>query len=358
MIRVFPTIFMLLAAAGCHMLPGPGRREAPVDPALPMTLTPEELVDYLNGQSGNLRAWKSHQVRLKVRQPRMFDQTLTGSIACESPNRFHLVAGNTIALADLGSNSERCWFHVKPDSDDVGVVSWRHKDAGLLEQLPATVPYINPEWLTLVLGMKQLNAEDYELTTDTEKRQLLLTAVETSPGGRTLRRIIRVDTVSGVVSEHAVFDRDARLIVRARLSHHQPFNGHLIPCQVDLEFPRMDMGLELSFRAIETDPQIDSAMWKVPREYGARNTDLVQLVAAAHDHRHPRNTSAGSGRGSFQTASTLQNRNARNFREAEPPGAEVIREPVWETASETGSDFSQKRVNTPRIKRWPWFHPW
>ena len=93
MIKVISAIAILVVASGCQLPSRSTRREARVDSALPMTMSRSELVKYLNKQSGNLQAWESNQVRMKVCMPRMPDQRLMGSIACESPNRFHLLAG-------------------------------------------------------------------------------------------------------------------------------------------------------------------------------------------------------------------------------------------------------------------------
>lgn len=286
MIRNAFIIVITTLLSGCHVLPWSTQRQAAVGPPLPMSVSCEELVDHLNQQSNNLKSWRSNNVRLTARMPgAAFMPAMKGNIACESPNRFHLTARNFAAFADMGANSERCWFQSTPGHD--GVISWRHEDAHLLHDFQSQIPYIDPDWLMLVLGVKQLNADDYVLEpgNNPQANELWLTSIQSAPNSDVYRYVIKVSTKQRVVREHAAYDQDHRLIVRATLSDHQWFDGHLLPKTVRIELPTNDAELKLSFAKIETDPVIDSSMWGVPSVPNGDNMDLGQLIRAQRNAR-------------------------------------------------------------------------
>ena len=84
------------------------------------------------------------------------------------------------------------------------------------------MPYIDPNWLMVVLGIKPLDAADYTVSAGPAgSHQVWLTAVEPGPHGRPLRRVIKVDTLQGMIQEHAVYDSAAHPIVKAILKDHR-----------------------------------------------------------------------------------------------------------------------------------------
>jgi len=264
---------LLTTVCGCQWSSIFGRKEpVHVDPALPMTMSRDELVEYINGQILGLESWRCTHTKMKVRTPGIPQQKLSGSIACQAPRHFHLRASNVVAHADLGSNAERCWLYVQPG--EPAVATWKHEDTALLQHIPSGVPYIDPNWLMMVVGVKPLNAEDYVLSENPPLRELWLNASERSPEGRDLRRVIKVDTVRGVVHEHTVYDDQSNVLVRARLSEHKPFQGHVLPTSVKLEFPQMESEIALTFGDIETNPRLPEALWIPPRGKSLEVRDL------------------------------------------------------------------------------------
>ncbi|MCP4858372.1 MAG: hypothetical protein GY903_28170 [Fuerstiella sp.] len=260
--RILPAIVALIISAGCQL---PWQKEEPryVDPALPLTLNRDELVNYLNRQNQGLDSWRCTTTRMEVRLPNVLPVRLKGNIACRAPRHFRLTADNVIARADLGSNDNRCWFYSRPG--EAAVMTWKHEDTALIQQVPSGVPYIDPNWLMLVLGVKPLDANEYEISKGlTGGRELWLSAIEDSPSGRSLRRVIKVDTIRGVIREHAVYDSELNPLVRAKLSKHRSCNGHLIPEMVRLQFPQMDSEITLTFQGIETNPRLPEELWRLP----------------------------------------------------------------------------------------------
>ncbi|MCH2202452.1 MAG: hypothetical protein MK102_10825 [Fuerstiella sp.] len=275
-------IAVALFCSGCHVASWTHQSAPPADPPLPMDVSCDDLIDHLNQQSGNLKAWQCTDVRLTARFPGVLHvPTMKGNIACEYPNRFHLTATSLVASADMGANSEHCWFQSSPGHH--GVISWRHEDSRLLQELPSQVrvPYIDPDWLMLVLGVKQLDANDYvlERASDPHGKELWLSSVRKSNGHNAHRYVIKVDREKRVVREHVAFDRNGAAIVRALLSNHQDFNGHLLPRRVRLILPGSNTELTLSFSRINTNPSIDTALWVVPSVPNGENLTLREMAA-------------------------------------------------------------------------------
>ncbi|MDG2129418.1 MAG: hypothetical protein P8K08_15570 [Fuerstiella sp.] len=271
--RILPAVVVLAISSGCQ-LPWHKEEARYVDPALPMSLSTGELVDYLNRQNQGLESWRCTTTRMEVRLPNALPVRLKGNIACQAPRRFRLTADNVIARADLGSNDNRCWFYSRPG--EPAVMTWKHEDSAMIQQVPSGVPYIDPNWLMLVLGVTPLDATDYEVSKGlARERELWLSAIEDSPSGRPLRRVVKVDTIRGVIREHSVYDSEANPLVRAHLSRHQSWNGHLIPKLVKLQFPQMDSEITLTFEDIETNPHLPEGLWRLP-------DDNVQVVDVAN----------------------------------------------------------------------------
>lgn len=274
-------IFCVLwpAVAGCQT--AWWRTPEPVDPVLSSQMSCHELVTHLNAQHQGLQGWQSSSTVMWVRLPNGVRQRLEGLVACQAPHYFRLTAENLIAEADLGSNASRCWMYIRPG--DPAVLTWKHEDTTLLQQMPTGMPYIDPSWLMLVLGVTPLDPSNYTIAPGPAgTQQYWLTALEESPNGRPLRRVIKVDRIRGVVREHTVYDSERNPLVRAVLDQHRVHDGHHIPVKVKLEFPQMDSEISLSFRTIETNPYLSDDIWKVPAN-NMRVVDLGQMLR----HRFP-----------------------------------------------------------------------
>lgn len=242
-----------------------------IDPALSMSIGRDALVDNLNQHNAGLNGWQCLSTKLRVKMPRLPATTLMGVIACKSPNYFRLKADNPFAKADLGSNASKCWAYVKPG--EPSILTWDHEDTEIVQQLSLGVPYIDPSWLMLVLGITPLDASEYQLgPAPNGKPELWLTAVEQSTQGRRMKRVVKVDTVEGVVREHALYDDRNNAVVRAVLTSHRPHAGYLVPGQVRLIFPATKTELTLAFNNIDTNPVLADKLWHMPN-----NMQVVDL---------------------------------------------------------------------------------
>jgi hypothetical protein len=234
-----------------------------VEPALPMSLSREELVAHINRHTRGLESWQCLDTQIRIRLPNGLRQRLSGSLACEAPSNFRLTARNAIANADLGTNTDICWFYMKPG--DIPLMMWRHEDASLLDQVQLGFPRVDPGWLMNVLGVVPLAAEDFTLSHGPAgSKELWLQAIDEKPNGTAARRAIKVDTITGHVREHVIYDRDRNPVVRANLKDYQTVQGHVLPSHVSLEFPMLDMEIALSFSRIDPNSTAPKSLWTMP----------------------------------------------------------------------------------------------
>ena len=259
-----------------------------VDPVLSNSLTCEQLVDHLNSQNKSLHGWRCMDTRVYVSMPGVpLPQKLTGSLSCNAPSSFRLMADNFVAQADFGSNDDLCWAYVKPG--EPVVMTWRHEDSHLLEYVPGGFPRLDPEWLMVVLGVQPLNAADFRIQKPPAgSRELWLVALEESASGQTLRRVIKVDPVSGVAREHALIDHNGELLLRARLSNHRSCDGSLIPHLVKISFPPQKTELTLEFKNVEANCGFTDALWVPPGKDRIARLDLGDYVRQTNGDLPPR----------------------------------------------------------------------
>lgn len=244
------------------------------EPPLAADMTCVELVDFLNRQNKDLQGWRSSSTRMEVRVPNFPRQKLNNAaIACQSPNYFRLTASGLIATADLGSNNQRCWAYVKPG--EPAVLTWRHEDTPLLQHIPTGVPYIDPNWLMLVLGVTPLDANEYRM--NSSGSILEMAAIEDAPSGRPMRRVIRVDRTRRVVREHAIYDSEGHKLVSAVLGNHRWVNNKLMAHSVTLDFPQMQSEIKLTFKDIETNPHLPDTLWHLP-DHELQVVDLGDMI--------------------------------------------------------------------------------
>lgn len=285
----FVRFFLIVSvvSTGCQSLTR-GRQEARiVEPALPTTLTRMELVDYLNARTMGLSSWRCDNTQVRVSSPEIpFPQKLKGTLACSAPGHFRLVCDNTLGHADFGANEQICWAYVKPG--DSVVMTWKHDDSSLLRHLPGGLPRLEPSWLMTVLGVQPIDPEYFELQKPPRgSRELWLVAVEDAPDGTSLRRVIKVDTVQGVIRRHALYDCDAKPLLIADLSDYRTSGRHQLPHTIHISFPAMETELTLKFAGIETDCHIAESLWQPPAGRSLEHVDLGKLVRSrmAHDPR-------------------------------------------------------------------------
>ena len=269
-------LLMTLTATGCQLSGLSGRKQEAryVEPVLSQSIGLNDLVDYLNAKTEGLSSWRCLNTQVHVKGPDLpFPQKLKGTLACSAPGSFRLVCDNTMGHADFGSNQDICWAYVKPGNSEV--LTWKHEDSALLQYLPGGLPRLEPEWLMTVLGVQPLNPDRYELqNAPLGSREVWMVAIEDAPDGSSLRRVIKVDTVLGVIRRHALYDSDANPLLIADLSDYKSSGGHELPHTVHIQFPATETHLTLKFTGIETGCQIADTLWHPPQ---GRNMEVVDL---------------------------------------------------------------------------------
>ncbi|MCA9062498.1 MAG: hypothetical protein KDA96_05550 [Planctomycetaceae bacterium] len=289
-----PAVMLALALcslAGCHLLPS-GKQPRIQDPAWPMSLTAPELVELINQQNRGLTSWRCLETDVVVRMKGVLPQYLDGPVYCKAPNYFRLKAGNLLAAADLGSNSERCWVYTAPI--DSTVYTWRHEDAGLIQRAAPEIPRLDPQWMMAILGVTELDPSEFSISRSShDERSLVLTSTVSPGNGPPMRRIIAADTMRGVVTEHSLYGSDGRLLVRAALSDHQSRNGTLLPRTVTISYPATSTEICLKFRRIEPHCDVADDYWNYPQ--GVEVVDLGRVIrGGVVDTARPDHFSAGT----------------------------------------------------------------
>jgi hypothetical protein len=373
---LFLMLTLMLITSGCQHLESRQQEARMVQPVLPDSIGRDELVDHLNQVNAGLKSWRCMDTVVHVSKPGLPLPRLTGRFACESPSRFRLVSDNFASSADFGANDEICWAYVKPGESVV--LTWKHEDSHLLTQLPGDLPRLEPEWLMAVLGIQPLNPERYELqNSPLGSKELWLVSVEDAPDGSSLRRVIKVDPLSGLVREHALYNSNREHLLRAHLSDYRRCGGYRLPHHVRIEFPQHQTQLALTFRSIQADCTIEPSLWQVPEGRNLEVVDLGELVRARSrmaEPAYPRNPADNMTALRQPTPTVLdgqgfpvdpaswnrsESRNPLNSHE-QPDAAEPLDEFPYDPEFDAGggSGVPQFDIVTPPQARkrsiWPW----
>ncbi|MFM7056943.1 MAG: hypothetical protein ACKO2P_08470 [Planctomycetota bacterium] len=321
-------------------------------PALSAEATVEEIVGHLNARVARLASWRCGDTKVYLRMPGLpMPQRLSGSLACEAPGRFRLVAGNVVGVhADLGANEDQGWVYVRPG--EPMVLTWRHEDSWMLTELMPGFPQLDPAWLLQLLGLERLNAEDYELESAPEGVQELWLSSAGGAVAGVQRRQVRLDRALGEVREQLLLGSDDEVLVRAYLSDYQGAPGEKLPHQLRLSFPQTDTVLTLTLGRIEVNPTLSASLWQPPSGGTAQTVDLRDLQRwSEQQQRGGRGRVAGVSReaGEFDSA----------MLEGDLPvvGAVTPLDSVPRAVGRgSGGVSAVPDFDVPRRRRWYW--PW
>ena len=334
-------LLLALATTGCQ-LHGRKQEVKYVEPVLPTTISLEELVEFLNGKTNGLNRWRCMNTQVHVKSRDLpFPQKLKGQLACEAPSQFRLVCDNTIGHADLGANDEICWAYVKPGESVV--MKWRHEESDILQHMPAGIPKLEPEWLMTILGVQPLDPNEYSLqNAPVGSREVWLAAIEDAPDGTSLRRVIKIDTVRGVVRRHALYDKFNEPLLIADLSDYKACGGHELPHSVQIEFPATETQLTLKFTGIETECVIPEGLWQPPTGKNIQVVDLGDMMRTRMQQDPAfareialRQKNSDSGKKTAQTPEqpSLLDGNPNNFPGGKSAGSSFHEPPVRPTGN-------------------------
>lgn len=175
----------------------------------------------VNRGTERLRSWRCAETKVYLRAAGLaMPQRLSGSLACEAPGRFRLVAGNVVGVhADLGANEDRGWVYAKPGESVV--LTWRHEDAWMLSESMPDFPQLDPEWLMQLFGLSTLNPADYRIETPADVGNEIWLAGERATERGLHRWVIQVDLQEGRIREQVLYGEAGKVLMRAELSDYQ-----------------------------------------------------------------------------------------------------------------------------------------
>jgi hypothetical protein len=249
---------------------------APVDPPLGPDATAEEILARVNKNAyseyspNGLRAYRSDSVTVRMSG---VPAAMRASLVVEAPRNLRLRVAHPVTggeAVDLGSNDEKFWVWIK-ESPQQNVITCSHDHvAAAAKVCPLPLPF-RPDWLMEVLGVTPISGSGYEVRRTNAKSPIVeLVSVQRTPDQQPIRRIVKVDTVHGVVLEHRVETLEGTKIAKAVLFRHfrDPSTELILPRQINIDWPidGQPLALSLEFNAIDFNTQPESvAMWTPPQ---------------------------------------------------------------------------------------------
>ena len=219
----------------------------------------EEVVDHLNRNIQKLHAWKAHSVRIRANNM----PGLSGSLAVEEGQHLRMVV-NSIAghEVDMGSNNEGFWIWAK--RMDPSYVFCRHEQIDAARQTLG-VPF-EPHWLMQALGVESLDKNNLKMLIDPSGQRARLVQSVVTAHGNPMEKVMQVDLVHGIITEHSIYDSRGVKIAQARLDDFRvdKASGVVLPHKVILDWPQNQMSLVMNFGHVEINPTISSQIWEMP----------------------------------------------------------------------------------------------
>lgn len=273
-----------LALSGCNItIPGVTRVE-PTPCALPADATKEEIIQFLNNNTSKVKSWRSNNVTISIGglpfKPKAY-------IAVEAPRRFRLKAKSLMGdEADFGSNDERFWFWMRR-AKPKHVYTVRHDDFEAIRgRLP--IPF-RPDWLMQALGVIPLNPAEFTMQPRVADSTIVsLVSNMTTPDGRSVRRVVLVDSCVGRVIRQSLYDSNGRTIASAEFNDYRfdAASGVTMSHEIHLDWPQAKSTMTLRMHNIQVNPGPQSPlMWALPKYDEYTQLDLGRQFGRMASHR-------------------------------------------------------------------------
>ena len=160
------------------------------------TVSPEQLVGYLNDHAARLQSIQYGDVRVRCFDKGMPMPALDGNLACAQPRSFRMVgAGRAVAAKiDLGSNPDQFWVYVQIPTEKPMYVFASHTDFETgRAKLPGGIPF-EPDWVMQSLGMITFPPTNpYKVEINDRDRTYTLWWNATLPSGTQVRKEVVFD---------------------------------------------------------------------------------------------------------------------------------------------------------------------
>jgi hypothetical protein len=194
-----------------------------------------------------------------------------------------------------------------------------------------------------ILGVQPLDPNEYSLqNAPVGSREVWLAAIEDAPDGTSLRRVIKIDTVRGVVRRHALYDKFNEPLLIADLSDYKACGGHELPHSVQIEFPATETQLTLKFTGIETECVIPEGLWQPPTGKNIQVVDLGDMMRtrmqqdpafAREIALRQKNSDSGKKTAQMPEQPSLLDGNPNNFPGGKSAGSSFHEPPVRPTGN-------------------------
>ena len=288
----------LLSSSGCFSMTLWRRRQpqlAKADPPLPPNATAEEILARINENAysefspDGLKSYRCDDVSVRMQG---VPAPMRASMVVEAPRNLRLRVANPLSggeAVDIGSNEAQFWMWAK-DSKPANVLVCSHDQIAVATQVTSLPLPFRPDWLMEVLGVSPISGSKYEVRRAKPKSPIAeLISVQRTPDQQPVRRIVKVNTMYGVVTEHRVESMDGKMIARAIMSHHwrDPGTRLILPRQIAIDWPAADqtLALTLELKTVDFNPPSESiAMWNVPQIPGFPEFDLGEYAMKQLGH--------------------------------------------------------------------------
>lgn len=253
-------------------------------------VTKTQVVNYINrnvigtDSTPGISSWKTSDAKVQVTG---IPFPLPASMAVEAPRNLRIVVTHPISGAqevDMGSNQEGFWVWTKEQTE---MITCSHEDTSLALQHFEMPIQIQPEWLMEVFGVTPVDGAEYELQRPkTDLPVIDLVATRTTPTGKHVERVIRVNTYTGNVDEHILREQNGETIAVATLDKYREMpNGTMLPTFVRITWPAAETVMKISLGHPEVNPPSFAGthgMWNQPQIPGTKVVDIGKLSRQAY----------------------------------------------------------------------------
>ena len=288
----------LLSSSGCFSMTLWRRRQpqlAKADPPLPSNASADEILARINQNAysefspDGLKSYRCDDVSVRMQG---VPAPMRASMVVEAPRNLRLRVANPLSggeAVDIGSNEEQFWMWAK-DSKPANVLVCSHDQIAVATQVTSLPLPFRPDWLMEVLGVSPISGSKYEVRRAKPNSPIAeLVSVQRTPDQHPVRRIVKVNTMYGVVLEHRVESLEGKMIARATMSRHwrDPGTRLILPRQIAIDWPAADQTLALTLELNTVDfnpPDESTAMWQVPSMPGYPEFDLGEYAMKQLGH--------------------------------------------------------------------------
>ncbi|MBS0202454.1 MAG: hypothetical protein JSS49_06100 [Planctomycetes bacterium] len=220
----------------------------------------EEVVDHLNQNVAKLHAWQARRVSIRANGI----PGLHGILSVEEGQHLRLSVSSMMGQeVDLGSNDDVFWINAR--RMDPSYVYCHHDQIEDARQ-SLGIPF-EPKWLMQALGVAPIDTADLKMQIDHSGQNARLVQPLLTVHGLPLQKVMQVDLVKGVITEHSIYDSLGNKIAQARLEDFRmdKTSGAVLPRRVLLDCPQSQLSLVMNMGDVEVNPRsIPEKIWEMP----------------------------------------------------------------------------------------------